>query len=59
LEKTNVLCIGQERDVDDDIMEHGFLLKKKLTVRGMYITNNLDDDLDSNANVITKKLPIM
>jgi hypothetical protein len=28
LEKTNVLCIGQERDVDDDIMEHGFVVKK-------------------------------
>jgi hypothetical protein len=56
LEKTNVLCIGQERDVDDDIMEHGFVVKKKLTVLGMYITNNFDDDLDSNANVFTKKI---
>jgi hypothetical protein len=30
LEKTNVLCIGQERDVDDDILEHGFIVKKKI-----------------------------
>jgi hypothetical protein len=56
LEKTNIMCIGKTRDSDADITQHGFLVKDKLTILGMTVSNNFEQDLRNNANHITRKV---
>jgi hypothetical protein len=54
IEKTNVMPIGNTADSDEDISGSGFAIKKSITVLGMKISNNLDEDMAVNGGIITK-----
>jgi hypothetical protein len=47
------MCIGETRDSVADITQHGFLAKDKLTILGMNVSNNFEQDVKTNANQIT------
>jgi hypothetical protein len=56
LEKTHVMALGAQEINDDDITGEGFVIKNQLTILGMKISNNLEQDIRSNAEHITRKI---